>query len=138
MVEEDANTVHQVIIRKSHPALYRSIMAVGVMGVLLGFNFWFYVPTFTPYGLSNVLIGCIFFLLGTSQLVFLNVFHRLTYVRSTLAVSIFFMLFWGLSNTQQVFAGNASFQLPILYLILAALQAPWLIESPINPMTEKR
>jgi len=47
------------------------------------------------------------------------------------------MLFWGASNAQQSLAGNASFQLPILYIALAVLQIPLLVEPPVNPMTKK-
>lgn len=138
MTDNSVDSVHQVIIRKSHPALYRSIMTVGCMGIALALNFWFSRPTFNPYGVPKEIIGCVFFVLGLSQVVFLNLFHKLKLVRITLAVSIVFMLFWGGSNTIQFFAGNASLQLPILYLALAVIQLPWLIESPINPMTEKR
>lgn len=138
MTDESASSVHHVIIRKSHPALYRSIMTIGVAGVLLALNLFFYTPTFRPLGIPFEAVGSAFLLIGTSLIVFLNLFHRLGLVRITLAISIAFMLFWGGINTIQVFDGRASFQLPILMLTLAAIQAPWLIESPINPMTEKR
>lgn len=135
---DDADSVHRVIIRKSHPALYRALMVLGCMGVALALNFWFAKPTFHPYGWPQEIIGLAFFLLGTSQIVFLNLFHRLKLVRITLAVSVSFMLFWGLSNAQQFFAGNASLQLPILFVTISILQVPLLLESPVNPMTEKR
>lgn len=124
-------------IRKRHPGLYHSIMTLGIMGVALAFNFWFSTPTFNPYDIPKDLIGVIWFLLGMSQLIFLNVFRNLRAVRIVLAISISFMFFWGASNAQQFFNGKASLQLPILYMTIAILQIPLLVESPINPMTER-
>lgn len=129
---------HETVrIRYTHPALYRSILTLSLMSVALAANFWTSTPTFSPYGIDKNLIGGVFCLLGVSQFVFLNVFHDLRKVRLGLAVSLTFILFWGLSNTQQAFAGNASFQLPILYVALAVMHIPLLIESPVNPMTER-
>lgn len=124
-------------IRKTHPALWRSIMIVCLTSIALAANFWGSNPTFNPYEIPKNIIGLVFFVLGASQLIFLNVVHSLRMVRIGLATSIFWMLFWGASNTQQFFAGNASLQLPILYLALAALQMPLLTESPVNPMTRR-
>lgn len=130
--------IKKVKIRNTHPALYRTLMALGFMGVALGFNFWLSKPTFNPYGVSKDIIGIIFFMLGLTQIVFLNILHDLRMVRLNLAVSVSWMFFWGVSNTQQFFAGNASLQLPIMYVTLSILQIPLLIESPVNPMTEKK
>lgn len=130
--------IQGVEIRKTHPALYRAIMVLGFMGVALALNFWFSNPTFNPYGISKDIIGVVFFTLGLSQIVFLNIFHDLRMVRLNLAVSISWMFFWGVSNAQQFFAGNASLQLPILYVTLSIMQIPLLMESPVNPMTEKK
>lgn len=127
----------QVRIRLTHPALYRSIMTLSIMSVGLAVNFWTSTPTFSPLGIPKNLIGGIFFLLGVSQLIYLNVFHDLRRVRVGLAVSLSFFFFWGLSNTIQAFAGNASFQLPILYVFLSVLHIPLLIEPPVNPMTRR-
>lgn len=135
---ESPDTVHTVILRKSHPALYRSIMIIGIGVLLLALNLWFYKPTFQPLDIPFRAVSLGFLLIGISLLVFLNLFHKLSYVRITLTISIGFMLFWGGINTIQVFDGKASFQLPVLFLILVAVQAVWLIESPVNPMTEKR
>lgn len=125
-------------LRYAHPNLYRSIMVFPLLSVALAVNFWISNPTFNPYGIPKNLIGVIFAVLGISQLIFLNLFHNLRMVRIGLSLSIAWMLFWGLSNTQQFLAGNASLQLPILYLALAVLQIPLLIESPVNPMTTRR
>lgn len=130
--------IQGVEIRKTHPALYRAIMVLGFMGVALALNFWFSNPTFNPYGVSKNIIAVIFFTLGLSQIVFLNIFRNLRMVRLNLAVSISWMFFWGISNSAQFFAGNASLQLPILYVTLSIMQIPLLMESPVNPMTEKK
>lgn len=127
----------RVQIRNTHPGLYHSIMTLSVMSIALAVNFWTSNPTFNPYGIPKNLVGVVFVLLGVSQFIFLNVFRDLRKVRLGLAVSLGFMLFWGLSNTQQFFAGNASLQLPILYVAIAVLHIPLLIESPVNPMTKR-
>lgn len=128
----------RVKIRDTHPALYRSIMILAIMSTALAINFWGSNPTFNPYGIPKNVIGAVFFLLGTSQLFFLNVRHNLRMVRLMLAISLTFIIFWGVSNMQQFFAGNASLQLPILYLAVAAMHVPLLTEAPVNPMTRKK
>lgn len=138
MTEYTKVALQNVEIRKSHPALYRTLMTLAVMGIALGFNFWFSNPTFNPYGVPKNAIGVVFSVLGCSQIVFLNILRNLRMVRLNLAASITWMFFWGVSNAQQFLAGNASLQLPILYVTLSILQIPLLVESPVNPMTEKK
>lgn len=127
-----------VSIRKTHPNLYLSLMIVAIMSIGLSLNFYFYTPTFNPYGINKEVVGAIFLILGFSQLIFLNLYHNLKLVRLVLAISISFMLFWGVSNTQQAFAGKASFQLPVLYIGLALIQLPLLVEPSTNPMTSSK
>lgn len=128
---------NRVRLQKTHPNLYHLIMILNLSNIALALNFWISHPTFNPYGINKDLIGCIFFALGSIQIVFLN-FHRdLRAVRLVMAISIGFNLFWGLSNAQQSFAGKASFQLPILYITLALIRVPLMFESPVNPMTER-
>lgn len=124
-------------VRNTHPALYRSITTLSVMCVALAVNFWTSTPTFNPYNIPKNWIGAVFAVLGIYQLVFLNVVRDLRRVRFGLAVSFSWILFWGISNTQQAFAGNASFQLPILLSTLAVLHLLLLVESPVNPMTQR-
>lgn len=126
-----------VDIRKKHPTLYHAIMVFAFMKLALALNFWLYKPTFNPYHWNKTIIGFIFFFIGSSQLIFLNIVKNLRLIRFSLALAVSFMFFWGLSNTQQFFAGKASLQLPILYLAVAIVQVPLLIEAPVNPMTEK-
>jgi len=132
------NSLAGLRIRKSHPALFYTLMTLGIMTVLLGLNFWFSTPAFNPYEIDKDIIGLIFFLIGICQVVFLNFFHNLRMVRGMLGISVGWMFFWGVSNAQQFFMGLASLQLPIIYIALAIMQIPLLMESPINPMTEKK
>lgn len=122
----------RVHIRKTHPAMWRVIMTASLAKVALAVNFWYSNPTFNPWEIPKDIIGVVFVVLGVSQIIFLNLIHDLRLVRAGLALSITWLIFWGASNTQQFFAGNASLQLPLMYLALAALQAPLLFESPIN------
>lgn len=127
----------RINLRKSHPGLHHSILTAGIMAIALAVNFWTSTPAFTPYEMSGTLLGAIFAAIGTGQLVFLVVVRSLKMVRVMLTVSLTWLMFWGLSNTQQFFAGDASLQLPILYVAVSILQVPLLIESPVNPFTEK-
>lgn len=127
----------KVRIRKTHPALYRAIMTLSIMSMGLAVNFWTSNPTFSPFDIPKDIIGGVFCALGLSQIIFLNAFHNLRMVRIGLAVSLSFMFFWGLSNAQQSLAGKASYQLPIIYVSLAVLHIPLLIEPPVNPMTRR-
>jgi len=137
-----ASKQQRMNLRKSHPALWRSILVVSCMNIGLALNFWNFgfvpAPTFEPYSIPTQLVATIFFTIGVAQIFFLMVIRRLSMVRMVLSISTGWMMFWGISNTQQVFAGNASFQLPILYATISLLQVPLLIESPRNPFTEKR
>lgn len=128
----------RVNIRRTHPNLYFSIMVLAFGEVALGINFFIFTPTFDPYGIPKEAVGVVFLALGLSQLIFLNVFRNLKMVRIMLAVSISFMFFWGIGNTEQFFNGKASLQLPIMFFVVSVLQIPLLIEAPVNPMTEKK
>lgn len=127
---------NRVNIRKTHPGLYQSIMVFAILSVALAVNFWTSNPTFNPFGISKNLIGVVFFLLGVWHLVFLNLIHSLDMVRFGSTASIFSMAAWGFGNMQQSFAGKASFQLPLLYLALAAIHFMLQQEPPVNPMAE--
>lgn len=133
----------RVKIRTSHPGMYHSLMTAAIGEILLGFNFWWGpTPTFLPKITTFVphmnLIGTIFFALGALLIVFLNLYHDLRAVRVLLACSMGWALAWGGINTQQVIAGKASWQIPILFTFFVCGQLLWwLIESPVNPMTER-
>lgn len=136
VVERRRRRHRKLNIRHSHPALYHSIMVLALGSIALAVNFWTSRPTFNPFSIPKEVVGCVFFALGVSQLVFLNVVRDLRMVRLALAASIAVNLAWGLSNTQQWINGKASLQLPILYVAIALLQRPLLTEAPVNPMTE--
>lgn len=115
-------------LRALGSVLYYSITILSVMSVGLAVNFWTSTPTFNPYGIPKDLIGVIFGLLGVSHLIFLNALQGLRKLRLSLTTSGSFMTFWGISNTQQAFAGNASFQLPILLVAVALLHLPMVVK----------
>lgn len=124
-------------IYRTHRNLYMVLMTLAVMSVALMLNFYRTKPTFDPYGIDRRIIGSVFGALGVAQIVFLNLYRNLRLVRAALAASFSFTLFWGVSNTEQSFAGRASFQLPILYIALAALQLWLLVEPATNPVSRK-
>lgn len=124
-----------VSIRESHPNMYKLLMIIAVMFIALAVNLYFSKPTFRPYGIQKELIATVYLILGVGKIVFLNLHHNLKMVRLIMAIATGFMLFWGVSNTQQSFAGKASFQLPILFVTLALLNLALLLEPSSNPLT---
>lgn len=133
-----ALTNGQVRIRNTHPGLYRWIMTLALISGALALNYWFAPPpTFRPYNISENVIGAIFCSLAVWQLAALNVFHHLRMVRLGEAASFLFLLVWGVVNTQQGFAGKASFALPIFCIGIAALHVWALIESAVNPAEQR-
>lgn len=124
-----------VSIRESHPNMYKLLMIIAFMFIALAINLYFSKPTFRPYGLQKEVIATVYLFLGVGKIVFLNLYHNLKMVRLIMAIATAFMLFWGLSNTQQSLAGKASFQLPILFVTLALLNLALLLEPSSNPMT---
>jgi hypothetical protein len=95
-------------------------------------------PTFEPYGWSNKWVGGIFFVVGATQIVFLNWWRDLRIIRLASATSMAWYLIWAGANTQQFFNGKASLQLPICLVGLAVVRFPLVVESPVNPMTERK
>lgn len=122
-------------VRITHPNLYRSLTIVALMFVALGLNFILTTPTFRQFDLPPDGIGAGFLILGTLNLLFLNVYRSLKAVRVLLIVGIAYAMFWGIGTTETAFQGKSSFQLFILYAGLAALQAPLLLEPFFNPAT---
>lgn len=139
MENQTATPLHditqRVSMRKSHPNLYKAFMVFSIMFIALAINLYLTKPTFAPYGLPKDAIATVFLVLGVSKIIFLNFYHNLKVVRLLVAIATAFMVFWGVSNTQQAFAGKASFQLPILFVSLAILNLFLLIEPASNPMT---
>jgi hypothetical protein len=112
-------------------------MITGFGEILLAVNLWTFVTPFVPYGLDQAALGVIVCVLGVAQLVALNLVRNLWVLRFTIAASAGFMAISGAINTKQVFFGDASFQLPIVYVLLAALQWTLMFEPPVNPMTAR-
>lgn len=125
----------QISLRITHPRFFRDIWIAGVGQIVLAINYWRFTPTFNPYGIPKNLVGAAFFMLGVSLLLLLLVWRSRSKLRSVLSASVFFTVFWGIANTQQVFNGNASFALPIMFGIVAAFEISAVIGSP-SPTVE--
>lgn len=125
-------------IRKTHPALYRVIMLYALACFLLGINFWIFTPTFLVWDQPNELWGSIFILLSVAKVVFLNIHRSLKLVRVTMAFEVGYFMFFALGTSQPPIEGTGSFQLPIMYLWVAAIEYPLLVEPFINQLTARR
>lgn len=124
-------------IRKSHPNLYWLVMILAVVNIALGLNFIINQPTFAIFAAPNLLWGLTFLAIGLGKFIALNFYRRLRFVRALMAIAVTYMLFLGLGTMQPFLEGMGSLQLPILYLGIAALQIPLLVEPFINPATKK-
>lgn len=131
---EDAKKVN---LRLTNPDMYKSVMLFVIFCISMTLNYWFSKPTFNPYGIQRPWIGLTFLIIGMALILLLNVFRNLKLVRITLAVAGGLLIFWGISNTQQSFAGKASFAFPILLFYVASIILKDLLQSPVNPMTRK-
>jgi hypothetical protein len=127
-----------VKVRKTHPNLFRMILAYGIINVALGINFWVFTPAFLVWGLPNSVWGTIFLALGVAKITSLAIYRNLTLVRATMALAVAYMLFFGAGTLEPTLQGKASAQLAILYAGLALLQIPLLLEPFINPWTAAR
>jgi hypothetical protein len=124
-------------LRNTHPGLYRATMVAATASILLGLNFFFLTPTFQVYEASYTIWASVFLGLGVFKIVFLNARRNLKLVRLFMALSVSFLLFFGIGTMQPWIEGEGSLQLPILYLALALLQLPLLLEPFINPWTAR-
>lgn len=123
-------------VRITHPNLYYLLNAVALILVALGLNFLLGPPpTFEQYGIPREVIGSGFLVIGLADLVFLNVWRSLRAVRVLLIVGITYQVFWGIGTTETAFAGTSSFQLFILYVGNAVIQALLVREPFFNPVT---
>lgn len=131
----DGRTVN---VRKTHPNLWRSVMAYAAINALLGLNFILLHPTFLIYETSNYVWGGTFLTLAAAKIVFLNLYRHLGAVRVAMAAEIAFMFFIAVGATEPFLDGIGSLQNPILYVGLAVLELPLLLEPFINPWTARR
>jgi len=125
-------------VRRTHPALYRMVMATAVISIALGVNFLAFTPSFLVYDQRNELWAGIFLAIGLAKLVFLNVHRSLRLTRVTMGVAISYYALFGIGTMQPALEGRGSLQLPILYGGLVALLVFMLVEPFINPWTAKR
>lgn len=136
--EKQRSDARRVNLRKTHPGLYRGIMLFSLFCLATSLNYFFSKPTFNPYGIPKESIGLVYLSISLVLLVLMNIFRNLKLVRITMALSSGFLVFWGISNTQQAFAQKASFALPILLVYIALSLIRDLLEPPVNPMTRRR
>lgn len=138
-VLDDTLVVNGTInVRLTHPNLYYTIMVFAISSLILGLNFLLLNPTFLIYNQPNWIWGSIFVATAATKLIFLNFYRRLKPMRATMAFAVGYCLFLAGGTMQPFFEGKGSLQLPIMYLALAALQYPLLMEPFINPWTAKR
>lgn len=127
----------EIFIAKTHPTLYRILMVLSIAGIALAVNFFFARPTFSIWSVPNSIWATIFLISSVNGIVALNVYRRLRLVRRTMAFSAAYMLFLAVGTSWPGWEGNASFQLPIVYAGLAAIQIILLWEPFLNPETAK-
>lgn len=112
-------------------------MVLSLVGIALALNFFFARPTFSIWSAPNAIWASIFLVSSANCIVALNVYRRLRWVRYTMAFSAIYMLFLAVGTSVPGWEGNASFQLPIVYAGLAAIQIILLWEPFLNPETAK-
>lgn len=125
-------------IRRTHPNLYLMVMTLALVDVLLAANFYVLKPTFEVYHTTNWIWGAAFLALGVSKLWFLNVYRSLRAVRMTMACAFSFVIFFAAGTCEPWLDGEGSLQLPIMYLGMALIQVPMLLEPFLNPFTARR
>lgn len=130
----------EINIAKTHPTLYRILTVLSIVGILLAVNFFAGLvdvlrPTFSIWSVPNSAWATIFLVSSVSTIVALNVYRRLRWVRRMMAFTAAYMMFLTIGTSVPGWEGNASFQLPIVYGGLAAIQVVLLFEPFVNPET---
>lgn len=128
----------RLVIRRTHPNLFRSITTFGIITIGLGLNFLLFKPAFNQYQLSKVM-GVVYLASGVALLVLLNLFRNLRVLRTVMAFTVISLFFYG--GALAVYAyqtGRTSYQLPICYGGLTALLFLLLIEPASNPLNWRR
>lgn len=129
----------EINIRKTHPLVYRILMGIALGGLALAANFFFGPPpTFPIWGAPNYVWATLFLLSSLASIIALNFYRRLQLVRITIGISVVYLTFLVVGTGTPGWEGNGSFQLPIVYAIVVAIQAPMLFEPFINPETAKK
>lgn len=129
----------EINIRKTHPLVYRMLMFIALGGLALAANFFFGPPpTFPIWHAPNYVWATIFVVSSLASIITLNFYRRLRLVRLTIGISVVYLTFLTIGTGQPGWEGHGSFQLPIVYAIVAAIQFPLLFEPFINPKTAKK
>lgn len=128
----------EINVRKTHPNLYWQLMIIAVGGIALAVNFWFLKPTFPIWDIPNAVWAGIFLVTSLARIITLNFYRRLRWVRFTMVFSVIYTAFLAVGTAQPGWEGKASFQLPIVYAIVVAIQIPFLFEPFVNPATVKK
>lgn len=127
----------EINVRRTHPTLYRMLMAIALVGIGLSINFFFLKPTFPIWGVPNIIWGGIFLVVSINSIVSLNFYRRLEWVRATMGISTAYFAIMAVGTTAPSWKGDASFQLPLVYALVVAFQFFLLKEPFLNPETAK-
>lgn len=128
----------RVVIRRTHPNLYRSIITFAIITIALGLNFLLIKPAFNQYSLSQVM-AVVFFGSGVALIVLLNFLRSLRTLRWVMAFTVTSLCLYGGALTVYAYqTGKTSYQLPICYFGFTALLFLLLIEPASNPLNRKR
>lgn len=123
-------------MRKTHPNLYRTYFVYAVLSIALGLNFIFLTPTFMPLDMPKWPVGLLFLGCGVIKLAFLLTNSHSSWLRLSMALSVFIYSFWsGLLTFEFFRLSQTSLQLPLTYIGLAALGFLLLTEPFSNPAT---
>lgn len=127
----------EINVLKTHPTVYWILMAIALVGIGLSINFFFLKPTFPIWGVPNRLWGAIFLLISINSIVSLNVHRRLGWIRTTMAISAAYFAIMAVGTTAPSWKGEASFQLPLVYILVVIIHMRLLWEPFVNPETAK-
>lgn len=122
-------------MRNTHPTLYKTYLAYGLLTVALGLNFVFLTPAFMPLSASKWVVGNAFLACGFINLLIL--LKTTTWLRLSMMLSVALYAFWAGALTVDFFRlSQTSMQLPLTYFGLAALGIFLLTEPFVNPATQ--
>lgn len=123
----------------THPVLYVVLMSYAIHVILLALNFLILKPAFNPLGVSKMLTGAVFLIVGTANLVALNAHRDVRWWRLTGVIEVVMLMGFGTLQLIAVWQENqTSAQSPGLYSMGAVPLFVLLAFEPYrNPATEK-
>lgn len=125
-------------MKDRHPTLWKVYLTYALGSILAGLNFIYLTPAFMPFDMPKWPVGLIFLSCGVIELLLLLFVSSATWLRRSMALTVFIYLFWVGALTYDFFArSQTSMQLPIFVLIGATVALFSLIEPFINPATAK-